>query len=127
ITAPITDLGTLIPILFQGAIPVFADLEPTTYTLSPKSVEAAVTPQTKAVLAVHLGGNACDLDALGAICDRHGLALIEDCAQALGCEYGGRPIGAIGRVGCFSLNEYKHISCGDGGIVITDDEDLAVR
>ncbi len=127
ITSPITDAGTIVPILYQGAIPVFADLHPHTYCLSPASVREAITPRTRAVIAVHLGGNACDLDALADLCRRRGVALIEDCAQALGGRYRGRSIGTIGRIGCFSLNEFKHISCGDGGLVITDDEALAVR
>jgi dTDP-4-amino-4,6-dideoxygalactose transaminase len=127
IVSPITDMGSVIPILFQGAVPVFADLDPRTATLSPDAVESVITPRTRAVLAVHLGGNACDLNALSALCERRGLMLIEDCAQAFGCAYEGRPIGTLGAVGCFSLNEYKHISCGDGGIVVTDDDALAVR
>lgn len=127
ITTPITDMGTAIPILYQGAVPVFADLDPRTVTLSPAAVEAAITPRTKAVLAVHLWGNACDLDSLRAICDRHDLLLIEDCAQAFGSEYKGCPVGTRGVIGCFSLNEFKHISCGDGGLVVTDDETLATR
>jgi perosamine synthetase len=127
IVAPITDMGSVVPILFQGAIPVFADLDPRTTTLSPAAVEAAVTPRTRAVLAVHLTGNACDLNALAALCERRGLMLIEDCAQAFGCLYGGRPIGTRGAMGCFSFNEFKHISCGDGGIVVTDDDALADR
>lgn len=127
ITAPITDMGSVVPILYQGAAPVFADLDPYTYTLLPESVEAAITPRTRAVLAVHLAGNACDLDGLVAMCDRHGVALVEDCAQAFGCRYRGRYAGTLGRIGCFSLNEFKHISCGDGGLVVTNDEELAVR
>lgn len=127
ITAPITDMGSVIPILFQGATPVFADLDPHCYTLAPAAIEAAITPATRAVLAVHLAGNACDLDALARICDTRGIALVEDCAQALACTYRRRPIGSIGKIGCFSLNEFKHISCGDGGIVVTDDAELAVR
>jgi dTDP-4-amino-4,6-dideoxygalactose transaminase len=127
ITAPITDMGTVIPILYQGAVPIFADLDPQTITLSPESVEAAITPRTKAVLAVHLWGNACDLDRLRELCDRHNLLLIEDCAQALGSSYKGCTVGTRGAIGCFSLNEFKHISCGDGGIVVTDDPELATR
>jgi dTDP-4-amino-4,6-dideoxygalactose transaminase len=127
ITTPITDMGSISPILFQFAIPVFADLHPDSYTLLPESVEAAITPKTRAVLAVHLWGNACDLDALKDICKRHNLILIEDCAQAWGCTYKGQPIGTIGDIGCFSLNEFKHISCGDGGMVITKDANLARR
>jgi len=127
ITAPITDMGTVIPILYQGAVPIFADLDPRTITLSPAAVEMAITPRTKAVIAINLLGNSCDLDSMQEICDRHGLALIEDCAQALGASYKGCPVGTRGLIGCFSLNEYKHISCGDGGIVVTDDEALASR
>lgn len=127
ITSPITDMGSVIPILYQGAVPVFADLHPHSYTLLPESVEARITPNTRAVLAVHLWGNACDLQALREICHKHHLWLIEDCAQAFGCRYRGEPIGTIGDIGCFSLNEFKHISCGDGGIVITRNEHLARR
>lgn len=127
ITSPITDMGSVIPILYQGAVPVFADLHPHSYTLLPESVEARITPNTRAVLAVHLWGNACDLQALREICHKHNLWLIEDCAQAFGCRYRGEPIGTIGDIGCFSLNEFKHISCGDGGIVITRNEHLARR
>jgi perosamine synthetase len=127
ITAPITDMGSVIPILYQGAVPVFADLDPYSYTLAPESVAAAITPRTRAVLAVHLWGNACDLRALRTLCTAHNLLLIEDCAQAFGCRYEDRPIGTWGEIGCFSLNEFKHISCGDGGLVITDNEAYAGR
>lgn len=125
ITSPITDMGSVIPILYQGAVPVFADLHPLSYTLLPESVETRITPRTRAVIAVHLWGNACDLQALREICQRHYLWLIEDCAQAFGCRYRGEPVGTIGDIGCFSLNEFKHISCGDGGIVVTRNERLA--
>ncbi len=127
ITAPITDMGALIPILFQGGVPVFADVDPRSYTLSSEAVEQAITSRTRAVLAVHLVGNACDMHALRGICDRNGLVLIEDCAQAWGCMYDGKPVGAWGRVGCFSLNEFKHISCGEGGLCATDDAETARR
>ena len=127
ITTPITDMGSISPILFQFATPVFADLHPYSFCMLPESVEAKITPKTRAVLAVHLWGNACDLDALKDICKRHNLILIEDCAQAWGCTYKGQPIGTIGDIGCFSLNEFKHISCGDGGLVITKDATLARR
>ncbi len=127
ITAPITDMGTVSPILYQGAIPVFADLEPRSYALSPQSVEAAITERTRAVIAVQLWGNSCDLNALKGLCDKHDLVLIEDCAQAFGCTYEGKPVGTIGHMGCFSFNEFKHISCGDGGLVLTNDEELARR
>lgn len=127
IVSPITDMGSVVPILYQGAVPVFADLHPHTYTLDPAAVEAAITPQTRAVLAVHLAGNACAMDELTAIARRHDLAVIEDCAQAFGATYRGQPIGAIGVIGCFSYNEFKHISCGDGGLAVTNDAQLALR
>ena len=127
ITSPITDMGTLAPILYQGAIPVFADLTPHGYTLDTDSVARSITPRTRAVIAVHLWGNSCDLTALKALCDEHNLFLIEDCAQAFGCTYKGKPVGTFGHVGCFSYNEFKHISCGDGGLAITDDPAIASR
>jgi perosamine synthetase len=127
ITSPITDMGTVIPILYQGGVPVFADLDPRTYCLDPASVEERLTPRTRAVVAVHLGGGACDLDALGSLCRDRGVALVEDCAQSHGCTYRGRSIGTWGEYGCFSLNEFKHISCGDGGVVVTSDAATAER
>ncbi len=127
ITAPVTDAGSVLPILWQGAIPVFADLDGATYNIDPASVKAKVTAKTKAILAVHLAGNACDLFALREIADANKIFLIEDCAQAHGTRYHGNAIGTIGQVGCFSYNEFKHISCGDGGICVTDDEALARR
>ena len=125
ITSPLTDMGTCSAILFCGAIPVFADVDPRNYTLDPASVEAHVGPRTTAIIPVHLTGAACDMDALSAIARRHDLWLVEDCAQAYECEYRGRRCGTIGDVGCFSLNDFKHISAGDAGLVITDDPELA--
>ena len=122
ITSPITDIGTVIGILFQQAVPVFADLDPATYNLDPVSVERHITPKTKAIIAVHLLGNPCDLDALKAVADRHNLVLIEDCAQAWGARYRGRPIGSVGHIACFSLQDSKHVTCGDGGMVGSSDE-----
>lgn len=119
ITTPVTDMGTVIGILYQQAVPVFADLDGRTYNLDPASVEAHVTPRTKAIVAVHLTGNPCDMDALSRIARKHNLIVIEDCAQAWGAKYNGRPVGTIGDIGCYSLNDFKHISCGDGGIVGT--------
>jgi dTDP-4-amino-4,6-dideoxygalactose transaminase len=125
IVPPITDMGTLLPVLWQGGVPVFVDLDPKTYNLDPAAVEEAITPKTRAIMAVHLTGNACDLNALKAIADRHKLFLIEDCAQAHGVTYDGKPIGSIGHVGCFSYNEFKHIACGDGGVIVTSDAEVA--
>ena len=127
IVTPITDMGSLIPILFQGGVPVFADLDPHAYCVTPESVEAVMTDKTRAVIAVHLWGNACDMYRLKKLCKAKGVSLIEDCAQAWGCTYDGKPIGTIGDIGCFSVNDFKHISCGDGGMVITSDKTLANR
>ncbi|CAG7595484.1 GDP-perosamine synthase [Paenibacillus solanacearum] len=117
ITSPITDQGTIVGILYQNAIPVFADLDPHTYNLDPKSVEARITDKTKAIVAVHLAGNPCDMDAIMDIARRHGLKVIEDCAQSYLTRYKGRLAGTIGDYGCFSTNDFKHMSTGDGGIV----------
>ncbi len=127
IVSPITDMGSIVPILYQGAVPVFADLDPHTYTIAPAAVEALITAKTRAILAIHLGGNACHMAELDALAQAHDLLLIEDCAQAFGSRYQGRPVGTLGQMGCFSYNEFKHISCGDGGIVLTDDAELALR
>jgi len=122
ITAPITDMGTVIGILYQQGVPVFADLEPNRYNLDVEDVRKKITPRTKAIIAVHLTGNPCDLGALRQLSDEHGIVLIEDCAQAWGSMYRSQAIGTIGHIGCFSINDFKHIGCGDGGIVGSSDE-----
>jgi dTDP-4-amino-4,6-dideoxygalactose transaminase len=122
ITSPITDIGTVIGVIYQQGVPVFADLGASTYNLDPADVERRVTAKTKAIIAVHLCGNPCDLSALKEIAVRHQLVLIEDCAQAWGTRYRGQPIGTIGHLACFSLQHYKHITCGDGGVVASNDE-----
>lgn len=122
ITSPITDIGTVIGVLYQQAVPVFADLGEGTYNLDVADVKRRITPKTKAIIAVHLTGNPCDLDALKVLADQHNLVLIEDCAQAWGARSRGRPIGSVGHIGCFSLQNSKHITCGDGGVVGSSDE-----
>ena len=122
ITSPVTDIGTVIGVLYQQAVPVFADLGEGTYNLDPADVQRRITPKTKAIIAVHLAGNPCDMDALSALADRHNLVLIEDCCQAWGAKSRGRPIGTVGHFGCFSLQNSKHITCGDGGMVGSNDE-----
>lgn len=123
ITSPITDQGTLIGILYQNAIPVFADLDPHTYNLDPASIEARITERTKAIVVVHLAGNPADMDAIMAIARKHKLKVIEDCAQSYMTKYKGRYVGTIGDYGCFSTNDFKHISTGDGGIVTVNSGD----
>lgn len=122
ITTPITDMGTVIGVIYQQAVPVFAELVPNTYNLDPADVERKITPRTKAIIAVHLGGNPCRLEELRAIADKHSLVLIEDCAQAWGAKYRGQPVGTIGDIACFSLQHSKQISCGDGGVAASNHE-----
>ncbi len=122
ITSPITDMGTVIGVLFQQAVPVFADLNASTYNLDVEDVARKITSKTKAIIAVHLAGNPCDMQRLRELCDRHQLVLIEDCAQAWGASYRGKPIGTLGHIACFSLQQAKHVTCGDGGIVASSDE-----
>jgi dTDP-4-amino-4,6-dideoxygalactose transaminase len=122
ITSPVTDIGSVIGVLFQQGVPVFADLGPGTYNLDVADVKRRITPKTKAIIAVHLTGNPCDLNALKELADEHKLVLIEDCAQSWGAKYHGKPIGSVGHFACFSLQDSKHITCGDGGVVATSDE-----
>ncbi|HET9326383.1 MAG TPA: DegT/DnrJ/EryC1/StrS family aminotransferase [Candidatus Eisenbacteria bacterium] len=111
-----------------GARPVFVDIDPRTYNLDPHRLEAAITPLTKAVVAVHLYGQCCDLTAIKAVCDKHQLFLIEDAAQAIGSEWEGRRAGSVGDLGCFSFFPSKNLGAfGDGGIMTARDAALAER
>ena len=127
ITAPITDIGTVIPILYQGAIPIFADVDPLTFTIDPKDAEGKITDKTRAIIVVHLAGSPCDMDAFMDLGRRHDLVVIEDCSQAHLSEYKGKLVGTVGHIGCFSLQQSKHMTTGDGGITVTDDEDFGLR
>lgn len=124
IVPPITDMGSVSGILFQQGVPVFADLDPHAYTLDPASIRRVISPRTRAVLAVHLAGNPAPMAEICALAREHGLAVIEDCAQAWGAKYCGSPVGCSGDLACYSFNDYKHISAGDGGIVATNDSRL---
>jgi len=121
-----TFIASMSAIIHARAVPVLAEID-RTFNLDPADVEAKITPRTRAIMAVHMAGNPARLDALKAIADAHGLALIEDCAQAFGASYKGRPIGSIGQTGTFSFNAYKTITAGEGGMVITDDEAIYRR
>jgi len=127
ITSPITDIGSIAPILMQNAIPIFADLDPRTYTLDPKSVRERISERTRAILPVHLFGNSTDMDPLLQIAKERGLKIIEDCCQSYLAEDKGRLVGTIGDIGCFSMQQSKHMTTGDGGITITNDDELAER
>lgn len=121
ITAPITDLGTVIPILSLTAIPVFADIDHT-YNMDPEDVERKITDRTRAIVVVHLFGNPCDMDAMVKIARKHRIPLIEDCSQAHVTEYKGKYVGTIGDIGCFSFQQSKHMTTGDGGMTITSNK-----
>lgn len=127
IVPPITDIGSIVPILWQNCMPVFADVDPGTLTIDPDSVERNLTDRTRAIVAVHLAGQPCDLARLRSLADRHRLALIEDCAQAYGAEFGGKRVGTLGDIACFSLQQSKHITAGEGGLMTTSRQEWADR
>lgn len=125
IVPPYTMSATSSAPMFYGGIPVFADIDPVTYCLDPASVEARITPRTRAIMVVHLFGRAAPMDELMALAQEHGLKVIEDAAQAPGVYHGDRAVGAIGDVGGFSLNFHKHIHTGEGGMLVTNDDAVA--
>ncbi|MEX1224262.1 MAG: DegT/DnrJ/EryC1/StrS family aminotransferase [Pirellulales bacterium] len=128
ITTPFTFIATTEAIGLVGATPVFVDIDPQTFNLDPQALEHAVTSRTKAILPVHLYGQPCDMDAILAVAQSHGLFVVEDCAQAIGATYRGRKVGTLGDVGCFSFFPSKNLGCfGDGGMVVTNDERLFER
>lgn len=127
VTTPITDMGAITPILYQGAIPVFADVDPQTYNLTAATIAPKITSRTRAILVAHLFGNPCDMDPIMELAARHHLPVIEDCSQAFLATYRGRLVGTIGVMGCFSLQQGKHMTCGEGGLLITNDASLARR
>jgi dTDP-4-amino-4,6-dideoxygalactose transaminase len=120
ISSPITDMGAITPILYQGAIPVFADVDPKSLLVTAETVAARITRRTKAIIVTHLFGNVCDMDPIMELAKMHNLAVIEDAAQALDATYRGKTVGTIGDIGCFSLQQTKHITTGEGGIVVTN-------
>lgn len=117
-----TFIASMSAVIYARAIPILAEIDET-LNLDPQDVRRKITPRTKAIMAVHMLGNPARLDELRALADEHGLFLIEDCAQAFGASYKGRPIGSIGHAGTFSFNVHKVITAGDGGMVITADEE----
>jgi dTDP-4-amino-4,6-dideoxygalactose transaminase len=126
ITTPVTAYATTLAIQRCGAVPVFADIEPGTGCLSADSVATCISASTRAVLPVHLYGRAADLDGLATVCDSHGLALIEDCAQAHGAQHRGRPVGSVGRCAAWSFYPTKNLGAiGDAGALTTADAELA--
>lgn len=125
IVPPMTFAATANCVLYQGGTPVFADVDAETLLIDPKAVEATVTSRTKAVIGVDYAGQPCDWDALRAIADKHGLALVADACHALGAEYKGRKVGTLADISVFSFHPVKHITTGEGGMCVTDDERFA--
>lgn len=127
IVAPVTDAGGIIPVVAQNAIPVPADTRPRDLRMSPEVLDYLITDRTRAVVPVHVAGYPVDLDPMIEVCEHRGVCLIEDVAQAHRTIYKGRLCGTMGRIGCFSMQQSKHMATGDGGICVTNDDDLAER
>jgi dTDP-4-amino-4,6-dideoxygalactose transaminase len=127
ITTSITDMGALTPILYQGAIPRFVDVDPATWNVTAETIAACITPRTKAIIVTHLFGNPCDMTEIMALANQHGIPVIEDSAQAFLAQHDGQYTGTMGSIGCFSFQQGKHITTGEGGLVTTNDEALARR
>ncbi len=125
ITTSMTFCSTVNAIIHSGATPVLCDCNPESFCLDPEKLEEQITSRTKAVLVVHFGGNACDMDKICKIVDRHGLILLEDCAHAVETSYRGMPAGTMGHFGCFSFYATKNLVTGEGGMVITSDQNAA--
>ncbi|MCF0053671.1 DegT/DnrJ/EryC1/StrS family aminotransferase [Dyadobacter sp. LJ53] len=124
IVPPYTFITTASSVIECNCVPVFVDIDPNTYNISPAAIEAAITERTKAIIPVHFGGLACDMDAIMDIARKHGLRVIEDAAHGHGAEYKGKKLGSIGDVGSFSFQSSKNLTSGEGGIVITNDDEL---
>ncbi|MBW4660912.1 MAG: DegT/DnrJ/EryC1/StrS family aminotransferase [Drouetiella hepatica Uher 2000/2452] len=127
ITTSITDMGALTPILYQGAIPRFADVDPCTWNVTAETIAKCITERTKAIIVTHLFGNPCNMTEIMALANSRNIPVIEDTAQAFLARHGDQYVGAIGAIGCFSLQQGKHITTGEGGIVATNDDALARR
>ncbi len=126
ITSPFTFIATAEAISYVGAKPIFVDIDPATFNINVGLIEEAITEKTKAILPVHLFGQAADLAPIASLCEKYNLKLIEDCAQSFGSNYGGKKSGAFGDLGCFSFFPSKNLGCyGDGGMVITDNDEFA--
>jgi dTDP-4-amino-4,6-dideoxygalactose transaminase len=127
VTSPITDMGALTPILYQSAVPVFADVDPRTLNVTAETVERCLSERTKAIVVTHLFGNPCDMKAIVTLARDRDIPVIEDCAQAPLARSGGALVGTLGAAGCFSLQQGKHITTGEGGLIVTNDDRLARR
>jgi dTDP-4-amino-4,6-dideoxygalactose transaminase len=127
IVSPYTMSASATAILFYGGIPVFADIDPDTFNITAATIEPLITPRTKAIMVVHIFGQTAEMDPIMALARKHSLRVIEDGAQSPGVKYKGRPICGIGDIGGFSLNYHKHIHTGEGGMLVTNDDQVALR
>jgi dTDP-4-amino-4,6-dideoxygalactose transaminase len=127
ITTAITDMGAITPILYQGAIPVFADVDPQNYNITADSIASQITERTRAVIVTHLFGYPCDMGPILDLSRAHNLLIIEDAAQAYYAEWQGQRVGTMGDIGCFSLQQGKHMTTGEGGLTVTNNPDLERR
>ena len=126
ITVPFTFVASVAAVTYTGARPVLVDIDPRSFTMDPATIEAAITPRTKAILPVHLYGQSADMDPIMEVARRHGLVVIEDAAQAHGAKYKGRPVGSIGDMACFSFYPGKNLGAyGEGGAVTTSNAEYA--
>jgi dTDP-4-amino-4,6-dideoxygalactose transaminase len=127
VTSPITFASTANVIVHCGATPVFCDVQDDTLNMDPAALGRAVTPRTRAIIAVHFAGHPCDMDEIGSVAARHGIPVIEDAAHAVEAEYRGQPTGSLAAAAAFSFYATKNVTCGEGGMLTTDDEELAAR
>ena len=127
IVPPYTFIATINVVLRQHALPVFVDTDINTFQIDANKIEAAISPLTKAIMPVHLGGSACDLDAILSVSRKHGVSVMEDACQAHLAEWRGRKVGTYGKAGCFSFQASKNLTSGEGGAILTDDEQLYDR
>jgi len=127
IVPALTFVATATAVALVNAVPIFVDVDPESYDISPQAIEAAITDRTKAVIPVHNGGYPADMDSIMKIAEKHNLIVIEDAAHAHGSEWNGRRVGSIGHFGCFSFQMGKTLTCGEGGIVLTNDRELAEK
>jgi dTDP-4-amino-4,6-dideoxygalactose transaminase len=127
VTTSITDMGALTPILYQGAIPVFAEVDPLTLNVTAKTIEPCLSERTKAIIVTHLFGSPCEMREIMELANSRNIPVIEDCAQSFLARYDGSYVGTFGAIGCFSMQQGKHMTTGEGGLVVSNDEALARR
>jgi dTDP-4-amino-4,6-dideoxygalactose transaminase len=122
-----TFVSTANAVVRQGGVPVFVDIEPDTWNIDPAQIEPAITDRTRGIIPVHYAGQGCRMDEINEIARRHGLWVVEDAAQGVGAFYDDKPLGTWGTIGCYSFHVTKNITCGEGGALLTDDDDLGYR